>query len=165
MYQKIQHKNPHAFSVLELILAAGLFSIFAVSIALAVFQASNTQQKTIQLQMARQFAAEGIEAARALRSQSFDALSDTTGSGIQFSNDNKWELHEGNDSWQGFTRIITIQSAQRDADKNIVLSDGDSVDSDMKLVTSAVTQGNISVEFSVYLSRRDITPIIPPPTP
>jgi len=156
-------KNKQAFSILELLLAAGLFSIFAISIALAVFATTNTQQKTIQLQMARQFAAEGIEAARALRAQSFDALTDTDGSGIQFSN-GRWQLHDGNYDWQGFPRVIAIQPAQRDSSNNLVSGNGTD-DSDMKLVTSTVTQGSISLTFSTYLSKRDIAPVVPPPPP
>jgi len=154
-------KNKKAFSVLELILAAGLFSIFAIGIALAVFAASSTQQKSIQLQMARQFSSEGIEAARALRSQSFDTLTNTDGSGITFDSENsKWKLDGPKDDWQGFTRVITIKSAQRDGDNNIVTNSGTD-DPDMKRVTSTVTKGNISVEFSAYFSRRDIAPVIP----
>ena len=53
-----------------------------------------------------------------------------------------------------------IQSARRDSDGNIV-SDGGQEDADMKLVTSQVTRGDLTVEFSTYFSRREIVPLNP----
>ena len=152
-------KNQQGFSILELVLAAGLFSVFAAGISLAAFQGMNFEQKAVQIQTARQWAEEGIEAARAIRSQSFDALADTDGSGLNFS-DGKWSLTSDHDSWEGYTRIIMIQSARRDSDGNIV-SDGGQEDADMKLVTSQVTRGDLTVEFSTYFSRREIVPLNP----
>ena len=153
-------KTKRAFSILELILAVGLFAIFALSIAAAVFVASKASQKSLQMQIAQQFAVEGIEAARALRSQSFDSLANTEGSGIKFA-DGEWRLDGTQDNWQGFARFITIKSAKRDNEGNILLT-GDNDDGDIKLITSTVTQGDMTVEFSAYLSRREI---IAPPAP
>lgn len=157
-------ENKKAFSVIELILAAGLFSIFAISVALAVLSATSGQQKSLQAAQARQFAAEGLEATRALRAQAFDILVDTDGSGITFDTDNnKWKLDGASDEREGFVRVIKIESAQRDGDGNIV-ADGGSDDGDLKLVTSTVTRnGNPVAELSAYLSRREIVPVIPTP--
>jgi len=147
-------KKLKGFSVIELVLAAGLFSVFSLSIVLAILQGSSAGQSGIRAEVARQWAMEGLEAARAVRSQSFDLLSDTSGSGIRFE-DGKWEFSGEQDEWEGYTRTVSVQPARHDEDGNIVAEEGDE-DADLKLITSVVTKNNFSVEFSTYLSRREI---------
>jgi len=151
--------NSKGFSVIELVLSAALFSIFSISITLAVLQGSSAIQAGIRSELARQFAIKGIEAARAVRAQSFDALQDTTGSGIHFSN-GKWEFSGAQDERDGYVRVISVQSAQRDLNNNIVIS-GVAEDADLKLIIVTVTKDNFSLDFSTYLSRREFVAITP----
>lgn len=152
-------KNKKGFSVLELVLAAAVFSIFSFGITLAVLQGMSAQQAGARAEAARLFAIEGIEAARALRSQGFDNLTDTSGSGIRFQG-GEWELAGESDEWDGYSRVITIEKAERDGDGNIVSAGGDE-DEDLKLITSTVAKGDYSIEYSGYLSRREIVPAGP----
>lgn len=147
------------FSVLELVLAAALFSIFSLAIVTAVFRGSNAEQAAMNAEIARQWAREGIEAVRAVRSQSFDSLGDSSGTGIRLEN-GKWEFHGNQDEWDGYERVVTLHPARRDSDGNIV-TEGGNEDADLKSVTSTVTKDNFSVEFSAYLSRRDFVPVAP----
>ncbi|KKR21919.1 MAG: hypothetical protein UT50_C0002G0010 [Candidatus Moranbacteria bacterium GW2011_GWA2_39_41] len=152
-------KKLKAFSVIELVLSAALFSIFSVSITLAVLQGSSAIQAGIRSEIARQFAMEGIEATRAVRAQSFDALQNTASSGIEFV-DGKWELAGEQDEKDGYVRRISVQSAERDSEGNVVASGG-TEDLDLKLIVVAVTKDNYSVDFSTYVSRREIVLIEP----
>jgi len=152
-------KKKKGFSVIEIVLAAAIFSVFSLSIVLAVLQGSNTQKSSIRTDQARIWAAEGIEAARAIRAQAFENLTDTAGSGIRFS-DGQWELAGSHDEWEGYRRTISIQKARRDGNGNLV-DDGGTEDDNSKLVKSVVEKGDYSLEFSAYLSNREIIPIIP----
>jgi len=148
-----------AFSVIELMLSAALFSIFSVAITVAILQGSSVIQDGVQSEMARQFAMEGIEAVRAIRAQSFDALQNTAGSGLRVNN-GKWEFFGGQDGRDGYVRTVSVQPAQRDSDGNIVASGGTD-DADLKLATVTVTKNKFSTDLSAYLSRREIIPIVP----
>ncbi len=152
-------KKLKGFSVIELVMAAAIFSIFSISITLAVLQGSTAIQSGIRAELARQWAMEGIEAARAVRAQSFDKLQNTPGSGMQF-NDGKWEFSGMQDEKDGYVRIISVQSAQRNADGNIVDHDGTD-DADLKRITATVTRDTFSLDFSTYLSRREVVLIAP----
>jgi type II secretory pathway pseudopilin PulG len=147
-------KKLKGFSILELMLSAALFSIFSVSITLAVLQGSSATQSVITAELARQRAIEGIEAVRAIRAQSFDALQDTPSTGVQFNN-GKWEFFGTQDEQNGFVRTISVQSGQRDSNGNIVDSGG-TEDADLKLIIVTVTKNNFFLNFSTYLSRREV---------
>jgi hypothetical protein len=59
------------------------------------------------------------------------------------------------DEWEGFSRTVEIKKAQRDGDGNIV-SEGGTADEDLKLVMVTVSKDDYSLEYSAYLSRREI---------
>jgi prepilin-type N-terminal cleavage/methylation domain-containing protein len=156
--KKIKNKkNKKGFSLIELVLASAIFSVFSLGITVAVLQGSAAERSSVQSEMARQWAMEGIEGARAIQAESFDNLSNVATSGVRLEN-GKWELFGEKDEWEGYTRVISISSAERDGDDNIVSEGGDE-DSDLKLVRSIVTKDDFALEYSVYLSRREI--IIP----
>lgn len=152
-------KKTKGFSVLEVVLSAALFSIFSVAIITAILQSNSAIRAGIYAQSARQYAMEGIEAARAVRAKSFDDLQNTSGSGIRFEN-GKWEFFGTEDGRDGFVRTISVQSAQRDGNGNIV-SSGGAEDADLKLISVNVVKNNFSMDFSAYLSRREIVLNIP----
>jgi prepilin-type N-terminal cleavage/methylation domain-containing protein len=144
------------FSILEVVLAAALFCIFstvALSFSLQTLQA---ERQANQAEIAFGYATEGIEAARAIRDVSFDSLSDTNGSGLLFS-DGHWQFDGDHDDFGVYKRVITIKTAKRDGDGNIV-SDGGAEDVDMKQVVSSVSflsssGQQVSVDLDAYLSR------------
>lgn len=146
------------FSVLEIVLSAGLFAVFSLAIIVAVLQGSSAGQSGVKSEMARNWGIEGIEAVRAIKNQSFDALENTAGSGVRFEN-GKWEFFGSGDEWEGFRRVIVIESARRDGDNLISL--GGTEDADLKLATVVVTKDDFSLDFSAYFSRREIPVVIP----
>jgi type II secretory pathway pseudopilin PulG len=146
--------NPGGFSVLEIMLAAGLFSVFSMAIVVAVLQGNGAGQTGVRAETARNWAIEGLEAVRSVRNRSFDDLQNTAGSGIRLENE-RWEFSGAEDGWEGFSRVVTIEAAQRDVDGKLVASEG-TEDADLKLATVTVTKDNFSLEFSAYFSRREI---------
>ena len=142
------------FLLVELMLAAAIFSVFSFAIVVAVLQGGSAMQSGVRSEFARQFAIEGIEKMRALRSQSFDELKESLATGVRISN-GKLELSGEYDEKDGYRRTISIQKVYRDQQGNIKTS-GETEDSDLRLVTSKVTKEDYSLEFSAYLSRREI---------
>lgn len=147
------------FSIVEIVLAAGIFAVFSLAILMAVLRGSSAGQSGMRSELARNFAIEGVEAVRAVRNQSFDALGDTAGSGIRLA-DGNWELFGTQDEWEGYQRTIEIEPAQRDGNGNLVVSGG-TEDADLKLAKVTVVKDDFSLEFSFYLSRREIIIVTP----
>lgn len=147
-------QNKRGFSILELVLAGAIFAVFASAIVVAVLQSGSATQAGIRAEIGRQWAQEGVEAVRAIGAQSFDALLDTAGSGVRFTN-GKWEFSGNADEWDGYRRVVTVSSAQRSAGGDVV-SSGGTEDVDLKLITVVVTKENFSIELSTYLSRKSI---------
>ena len=70
------------FSLIEIILAVALFSIFSAVAITFSFQALQAEQKGNEKELATNYAEEGIEVVRAIRDDSFDNLNDTDSSGL-----------------------------------------------------------------------------------
>jgi Tfp pilus assembly protein PilV len=132
----------NGFSVIEVILAAALFLVFATAMTTTVIQGFRGNRLGGEQTIATQFAAEGIEAARSLKNQAFANLNSTLcspGAGLQQSG-GVWAFKASgtSDVLQKFTRIVTVCNVQRDGSGNIVNSGG-SNDPLTKKVTSTVT--------------------------
>jgi prepilin-type N-terminal cleavage/methylation domain-containing protein len=155
-YRPIAFRHDKGFSILEVVLAAALFCIFSTAALSFSLQALQAERQANQSEIALGYAAEGIEAVRAIRDISFENLSDTGGSGLLFS-DGYWQLDGDHDDFGAYQRVITIKTAKRDGDGNIV-TDGGTEDADMKHVVSSVSflspSGEpVSADLDTYLSR------------
>jgi prepilin-type N-terminal cleavage/methylation domain-containing protein len=145
------------FSLIEVILATAIFSVFTVAAIMVMIGSQKSSLQAEQMDFATAYATEGIEAVRSIRNDSFDRLSDAQSSGLLFSNDS-WEF-DGEYNESGiFRRIIVVEKARRDGDGNITLDENDQEDENMKRIVSTVnweasSGGNVSVEFVAYLSR------------
>jgi prepilin-type N-terminal cleavage/methylation domain-containing protein len=144
------------FSILEVVLAAALFCIFSTAAISFSFQALQAERQALQAEIALGCATEGIEAVRAIRDNSFDDLSDTNGSGLRFF-DGHWQFDGDHDDYGAYKRVISIKTAKRDGDGNII-TDGGTEDADMKRAVSSVSflapsGQTISVDLDTYLSR------------
>lgn len=150
-------KQQKGFFVLEVLLASALFVIFsaaAVGLVLQGFDANRTgNEETI----ANQYAAEGIEAVRSIRKQTFyNMVANTVATGASRSASNVWAFNGLNNTFGKYTRVITVADAQRDGSGNIVASGG-TVDPNTKKVTSTVSWNvsptrNNSVVLTAYLT-------------
>lgn len=144
------------FSVLEVILAVALFSIFSTTAISFVLESMQVQTQAHQLEAAALYAQDGLEKVRAIRDVSFDNLVDGSEYGVNFNN-GKWELKNTGDELDIYKRVITIETVKRDGEMDIV-STGGTDDLNMKKITvdvswKSATGENVSIQSVTYLSR------------
>jgi len=146
-----KNKNQKGQSVLEVLLASALFVIVAtplIGILLQSLQIGGTSNDDV---TATQYAAEGLDAVRDIRNQSYASLSASAGEGATTTS-GVWGFAGASTTFGKFTRIITVTSTYRDGSGNIVASGG-TLDAKTMKVTSAVTWSNAhSVALSTYLT-------------
>jgi len=141
--KKIKTCQSSGFSVIEILLAAALFLIFASGAVGIVIYGNRMNLLGEEQAVATQFANEGIEAIRSIKNQNFTTLSNTycaTGSGIQKVG-SVWALKATgtSDTFDTiYNRVIKICDVQRDASGNIVASGGTD-DPYLKKVTTTVS--------------------------
>jgi len=93
-------------SLVELLVAIGVFVVGVATIGLLVLTTFNSSRQAVERTQAVMLAREGIEAARSIRDDDFNNL--TTGShGIVIS-DNKWIFSGSSDAQDQFVRVVTI---------------------------------------------------------
>lgn len=137
----------NGFSVLEVILAAAIFMIFSTGAIMTVVQGYNANRLGTENTVASQFAAEGIEAVKAIKNRGYSNLTNFTAVGLQRNNPgNFWEfdpLGEGtndtllHNSGDNYIRTIKVESVNRDGNGNIQPSG--TPDPDTKKITATVT--------------------------
>lgn len=127
------------FSMIEIILAVGLFIILVSGTMGTVLNGYGLNRLSEEQNIATQYASEGIEAIKSIRNQSFATLNNTASTGLDQSG-GTWTLSGTNNQFgpnNKFIRTISIESVNRDGSGNIV-SSGGSLDGNTKKVTSTV---------------------------
>lgn len=123
------------FSLIEIIIALGLFIIIVTGGILAFASTLNLNRAGLERTQAASLAQEGIEAVRSIRNQSFTKLTPGThGIGISAG---RWVFVGGSDTVGKFSRQIIIAPVSRDAGGTIV-STGGITDPDTILATARV---------------------------
>lgn len=145
------------FSLVEIILAVALFTIFITGIVTLVLQGFSSNQLGNEQTIANQYSSEGLEAVRSIRNQDYSNLINTVGSGITRNAGNVWQLSGANNILDKYTRIITIGDVNRDVSGNIVPAPTGTPDSDTKKITSTtfwtvVGARNNSIALTSYLT-------------
>lgn len=139
------------FSVIEVLLAAGLFVVFSIGVVVALLQGLNMNRLGQEETIATQYATEGVEAARSIRNRSYASLVETPGTGIDRVG-GVWDFSGENNVLDGkYTRTIVIAEVQRDGDGNVVESGG-TIDPDTKKVTVTVSWQAAAQQNSVVLT-------------
>lgn len=152
-------KYTNGFSLIEVILAVGLFVIIVSGSVGSVLQGFGLNRLSDEQTIATQFASEGLEAARSIRNQEFYNLADTVGTGLAQSGD-IWIFSGANNQFgpnNKFTRTITVGPVYRDLISDQITSASGYLDINTKKITSNVTwnyspQINDSVALSTYLT-------------
>jgi len=112
------------FSVIEVILAAAVFVTFATGAIVAVISGLNANRLGNEVTIGNQFNAEGMEAVRSIKNQSWTTFinkADTGNTGVT-NGSSVWAFKASPDllpSDNRFSRVITITCIQRDASGNI----------------------------------------------
>lgn len=128
------------FSVIEVLLAAAIFMIFSIVSGTVVLQGFSGNRLGEEQTVANQYAAEGLEAVRSIKNQTFSNLVNSVGTGILQSG-GVWTFAGGNNQFgpsNKYTRVLTVSDVQRDGSGNIVASGG-TVDPLTKKITSTVS--------------------------
>lgn len=156
------------FSIIEVILAAALFVIFASGTISVVLFGFDMNRLGGEQTIASQYASEGLEAVRSIRNQMYANLTNSTGTGVSRNASNVWTFSGINNIFDKYTRVINIGDVYRDGNGNITASGG-TLDTDSKKITSTVTWNvsanrNNSVILTTYLTNWKATGGGGPPT-
>src|SRR5256885_8235133 len=114
----------NGFSILEVIIAVAIFVTFAVGSVVALISGLNTNRLGSEVTIANQYTAEGLEAARSIKNQSWSTLitkSDAGNTGVAVSG-GVWGFSGTSNTLASdtrFTRTISITSVARDGSGNI----------------------------------------------
>lgn len=152
-------KYTNGFSLIEVILAVGLFVIIVSGSVGTVLQGFGLNRLSDEQTIATQFASEGLEAAQSIRNQEFYNLTDTSGTGLTQSV-GVWIFSGTNNQFgpnNKFTRTIIIDPVYRDLVSDQITTSSGYLDINTKKITSNVTwnyspQINDSVILSSYLT-------------
>lgn len=126
----------NAFSVLEIVLAIGLFAVIVSGAVGAVIQAFSATRLGEETTNATFLATEGLEAVRAIQERDFWVLAPGT-YGLR-KDTGQWEFFGTQNSFGKYTRQIIISDVYRDSGGNIVES-GEVLDLYTKRVEAVVT--------------------------
>lgn len=145
----------NSFSLVEIILAMAIFVIFASGSMAVVLQAMDMNRLGGEQTIANQYAGEGLEAVRSIRNRAYTNLINTLSTGITVSG-NLWIFGGTQNTYDKYTRTISIADVYRDGQGNVVTSEG-TLDPDTKKITSTVNWNvaanrNNSVILSTYLT-------------
>ncbi|MDP2643005.1 MAG: hypothetical protein Q8P62_04140 [Candidatus Peregrinibacteria bacterium] len=141
-------------SIVEVVLAAGIFAIFSTSIFYLSIDSLQGSEKIEENNKAILYAQEGIEATRQMRDRNY-LLLEPGDHGLDMTNDT-WSFIQAPEDIDGYyNRTIFISDVFRDENGNI--SDAGTLDSDIKEVTSKIEwlyRGLLprSLELTTYLA-------------
>lgn len=124
------------FTIIEFIVAAGIFVIIATSSVVTLMQSGVLDRRGNEQEKARRYAQEGSEAVRSIRNQSFSSLAAGT-YGLS-SVGGTWAFSGTQNDNEGMTRTITIADVYRNSSGTIVTSGG-TLDPDTKKSTVTVS--------------------------
>ncbi|QQG47355.1 MAG: type II secretion system protein [Candidatus Woesebacteria bacterium] len=134
----MKKRNQAGILVVEVLLAIAIFSFFATGFVIAALSSLNANRLANEESIATHFASEGIEAMRSIKNQSYDNLTNTTPTTGVIKNINSlWAYGGANNSFEKYSRTITVSDVFRDGSGNIV-SSGGALDPKTKKVTSTV---------------------------
>ncbi len=128
-------KSP-GFTIIEFIVAAGIFMIIAAASVVALMHSGMIDRKGSEQEKARRYAQEGIEAVRSIRNQDFGSL--VAGTHGVSSTGGTWAFSGTQNVNAGMTRQIVVADVYRDGNNTIVTSGG-TLDPDTKKATITVT--------------------------
>lgn len=125
------------FSLIELLFAGALFSIFSWGMIEVLAYSLESDRLGEEMAAASLYATEGIEAVRSLRARDFNALVVDDAAGIA-KESGEWQLSGDSDTDGKYQRTIAVAPVNRDGDGNISEGDG-SDDPDTRRVTVTVS--------------------------
>ncbi|MBL4693796.1 fibronectin type III domain-containing protein [Candidatus Gracilibacteria bacterium] len=145
--------NKKGISVVEVIVAVGIFTIISASVVTLYLGAFSSNLRDTEFFQADMLLQQGLEASRSIRDFSFSNLSNgthglTDGSGY-------WEFSGSSDTTGDYTRTVVVSSAQRNASCNITPSgttDANSKEVKVTVSWDLEAGNNTSISATEYLN-------------
>lgn len=143
------------FSLVELLLAGALFTLFAWGAVAVLFSGLAADRLGEETTSAANYAREGVEAVRAIKTENFDDLGVTDAVGL-VSENGFWKLDGSGDQWGKYARVIRIETVKRDSEGKI--DENGDIDPDTRQIT-VIVRWNVtparedSVVLETYLTR------------
>ncbi len=147
-------KKIQGFSLVELIVAIGIFSVLASGVTYVVTNSYSNFYGVGDKQKIAEFAQEGLEAARKIKDDSWSYFIANVGSnkGVSKNASGVWEFSGSSNISGDLTRVILLSNVSRDSQSNIIESGGTD-DPLTKKVTVTVSGTGISdYVISTYLT-------------
>lgn len=137
---KIYRKKLKGFSLAELVLAVGIFSMIASSLTILVIDSTRSLQNSRSRAEASYFIQEVRNALVSIKSDSWYNLAQYTGTGpkhLTFEN-YKYSIVEGSGEYNNFTYEFSVHDALRDLNHDLVFSGG-IIDPHSRLIRISIT--------------------------
>lgn len=127
------------FSVVEVVLAAGVFAVFITGAVAALISGWYGNRQGADTAVATEYASEGLEAVRSVRNRDYALVVNTAGSGISRDVNGLWSFTGPNNTTDSgrMTRVISVESVNRLGD-NVVPAPTGTLDPNTKKVTAKV---------------------------
>ena len=147
--------NKKGFSLVELIIAIGVFGLLASGVFNVVIGNYNNFYGTGDKQTVSEFAQEGIEAVRNIRDRSWHEIEDNININLGVNKENELWIFDGSSNIEGdLTRVIIISNVSRNQDGEIDSSGTN--DNSTKLLTVTVSgSGMDDFVLEEYLTNWD----------
>ncbi|MBT7553092.1 type II secretion system protein, partial [bacterium] len=139
-----KNKSQAGFSLVELIVAIGVFAILASGVTYVVTNSYTNFYGIGDKQSIAEFAQEGLEAVRSIRENSWQYIENNVGSNLGIAKDGNrvWTFSGSSNTLGDLTRVIIISNASRDTDGNITEGVGN-IDPLTKKVTVTISASGI----------------------
>lgn len=129
--------NQKGFSLIELLFAGVLFSVFATGVVEVLLSGLETDRLGEETTIATEYASQGLEAVRSIKAKNFGDIATITATGLAREN-GQW-IFSGSDNTSGkYTRVVAITDVNRGGNGNID-ENGGNADSDTKKATVTVS--------------------------
>ena len=134
------------FSLIEVIIAIGLFVILMAGGAGIINLNHNSMRLAFEYDQAYAYLNEGIDITRNIKKSDWSDLQNGT-HGLS-ENAGSYEFSGSSDTWGKYTREIVISDAYRDGDGNLDPSDSGTLDENVKKITV-----NVSWDYSLVQAK------------
>lgn len=147
--------NKQAFSLVEVIIALGIFAILAAGIFNLATNSYQNFYGTGDKQVIAEYAQEGIEAVRSIRDnswESIEAVTDQSSQGLVKNSNGYWAFSGSSDTLGSLTRQVQVYSVQRSSTGNIVASSGTNDPTTRKVTVTISGSGISDYQITTYLT-------------
>jgi len=145
--------NKSGFSLIEVIIALGIFAILAAGVFNVATSSYRNFYSTGDKQSLTEYAQEGIEAVRAIRDNSWQDIEDASGSNHGLVKTNGyWQFSGTSDTFGDLTRVVTISDVERNSSYEIVSSGGTDDPHTKKAVVTISGAGISNYVLTTYLT-------------